>query len=63
MNEPIAELRAAVKAKDAAAFLKAHDAVTAACNNCHQATNFGFNVVRRPSDAPWFSNQDFATPR
>lgn len=63
MNQPIGELRAAVKAKDAAAFTKAYDAVTAACNNCHQATNFGFNVVRRPEGPSWFGNQDFAPPR
>jgi hypothetical protein len=62
MNEPLKELRAAIQAQDQAAFVKAFDAVTAGCNSCHQATNFGFNVVRRPADASWFSNQDF-TPR
>jgi len=39
------------------------DALTAACNGCHQATNFGFNVVRQPQDATWFGNQDFAPGR
>ena len=63
MDQPIRDLRAAVKAKDAAAFAVAYDAVTAGCNSCHQATNFGFNVVRRPSDPSWFSNQDFASRR
>jgi hypothetical protein len=59
MNEPLHQLRAAIQAQDQAAFVKAYDAVTAGCNSCHQATNFGFNVVRRPADPSWFSNQDF----
>jgi hypothetical protein len=63
MDAPIRDLRAAVKAKDAVAFAVAYDAVTAGCNSCHEATNFGFNVVRRPSNPPWFSNQDFAARR
>ncbi len=63
MDQPVRDLRAAVKAKDSAAFALAYDAVTAGCNSCHQATNFGFNVVRRPADPSWFSNQDFASPR
>jgi hypothetical protein len=60
MNEPLKELRAAIQAQDQDAFVKAFDTVTAGCNSCHQATNFGFNVVRRPADRSWFSNQDFA---
>ena len=59
MNEPIQQLRAAIQARDPEAFNRAFDAVTAGCNSCHQATNFGFNVVRRPSDPSWFGNQDF----
>lgn len=59
MNEPLRQLSGAIDAHDAAAFATAYDAVTAACNSCHQATNFGFNVVRRPSDSAWFGNQDF----
>jgi hypothetical protein len=60
MGQPIQKTRAAIEAKDAQAFSDAFDALTAGCNSCHQATNFGFNVVRRPSDAAWFGNQDFA---
>ena len=48
------------QAQNQDAFVKAFDTVTAACNSCHQATNSGFNVVRRPADRSWFSNQDFA---
>lgn len=62
MDQPLRELRTAVSAKDAQAFVAAYDAVTAGCNSCHEATNFRFNVVRRPADPSWFSNQDFASP-
>jgi len=63
VNEPLAELRTAVDKKDAAAFGRAYDALTAACNNCHQSTNFGFNVVQKPASNP-YPNQAFApTPK
>lgn len=61
VTQPIAELRAVVERKDAAAFPTAFDALTAACNNCHQATNFGFNVVQRPTANP-YPNQVFQSP-
>jgi hypothetical protein len=56
---PIADLRAVIEKRDAQAFEPAFDVLTKACNNCHQATNFGFNVVQRPTMNP-YSNQDFA---
>ena len=59
MDQPLADLGAAVKARDQAGFSARYDALTAACNSCHQATNFGFNVVTRPSFNP-YSNQSFA---
>ena len=59
MKTPIDTLRAAVKAKDAAKFMAAYDELTAGCNGCHQATEFGFNVVTRPNAVP-VPNQDFA---
>jgi hypothetical protein len=63
MDAPIAALRTAVAAKDAAQFAAAHEAVTAGCNGCHRATEFAFNVVVRPKTNP-FANQDFtARPR
>jgi hypothetical protein len=58
MTEPLAQLRAAIEKKDAAAFAKAYDGLTAACNACHQATNFGFNTVQRPLTNP-YPNQTF----
>jgi hypothetical protein len=59
--QPIADLRSAVDKKDSQAFAAAYDALTAACNNCHQATNFGFNRVQRPAENP-YPNQVFAPP-
>ncbi len=56
--EPLAEVRAAAERHDRAAFVRAYDTLTAACNNCHGAMNFGFNVVRRPTGNP-YTNQIF----
>lgn len=59
VTAPVADLRAVVEQKNAAAFESAFDALTKACNDCHQATNFGFNVVQRPATNP-YPNQVFA---
>jgi hypothetical protein len=59
MTVPLADVRAAVEKKDQKAFEPAFDALTKGCNDCHQATNFGFNVVQRPIGNP-YPNQDFA---
>ncbi len=56
---PVESLEEAIKAKDMDKFNTAFDAVTAGCNACHQATEFGFNVVIRPANSP-FPNQQFA---
>jgi hypothetical protein len=58
VTEPLTELRAAINKKDSAAFTQAYDALTSACNNCHQATNFGFNTVQTPTANP-YPNQVF----
>ena len=55
---PIDDLRKAVASRDPAAFAQAYDALTTACNDCHQATNFGFNRVQRPATNP-YPNQVF----
>jgi len=62
VTQPLADLRAAVSRKDPAAFALAYDGLTSACNNCHQATNFGFNRVQRPESNP-YPNQAFAPAR
>jgi hypothetical protein len=59
VSEPLAEVRVAVDERNATAFARAYDKLTAACNACHQATNFGFNVVQRPATNP-YPNQVFA---
>lgn len=61
MMQPLTDLRTTIKQKDAQAFAQAFDALTKACNDCHQATNFGFNRVQRPASNP-YPNQVFATP-
>jgi hypothetical protein len=58
VTEPLMELQATIEKKDAAAFAPAYDKFTAACNSCHEAMNFGFNVVQRPSGNP-YPNQIF----
>ena len=60
MSQPMGDLRSAISAHDKQAFVLAYDGLTAGCNSCHQATNFGFNVVKRPSGTSWFDNQAFA---
>ena len=62
MTDPVQRLRKAIDAHDASGFTQAFDALTEACNACHRATNFGFNVVIRPSGNP-YSNQAFEAPR
>ena len=59
MGERLANVRDAIAKRDARLFSGAYDALTEGCNSCHQATNFGFNVVKRPA-ANTFSNQSFA---
>jgi hypothetical protein len=61
LTKPLDDLDRAIEARDPEAFVTAFDALTAGCNSCHQAANFGFNVVRRPTGT-WFGNQDFAPP-
>ena len=58
MTAPVADLRAVIEKRDARAFESGFDALTKACNDCHQATNFGFNVVQRPTANP-YPNQVF----
>jgi hypothetical protein len=61
VGQPLKDLDAAIAGKDRERFAAAFDALTAGCNSCHQATNFGFNVVVRPAGNPYL-NQSFAPP-
>jgi hypothetical protein len=58
VTEPLRQLKAAVEKKDSAAFGPAFDGLTTACNSCHEATNFGFNIVQTPTANP-YPNQQF----
>jgi len=58
VTPPLENLRHAIEKHDAAAFTAAYDALTTACNSCHEATNFGFNRVQRPATNP-YPNQVF----
>ena len=58
MNAPIKELDDIIAAKDRGRFFTGFDELTKACNGCHQAANFGFNVVERPNQNP-YTNQVF----
>jgi hypothetical protein len=58
LAQPLKDLRAAIEKKDATTFVQAYDSLTAACNNCHQATNFTFNAVQTPATNP-YPNQAF----
>jgi hypothetical protein len=62
VTQPLADLRAAVVRKDRVVFGQRYDALTTACNDCHQATNFGFNRVQRPQANP-YPNQVFSPPQ
>jgi len=56
--EPLDSLRAAADRGDSKSFDAAFDALTSACNDCHQAMEFGFNRVQRPTSNP-YANQVF----
>ena len=58
MSQPLAALAQAVKDKNLAAFSTGYTNLTVACNTCHQATEFGFNIVAQPKFNP-FANQVF----
>lgn len=58
MAQPLADIERAIKDKNLQAFVRHYDDLTAACNACHQATDFGFNRVTRPAFNP-FANQAF----
>jgi len=48
----------AIRRKDLPLFKNSFSLLTNTCNNCHKATDHGFNVVIIPTNPP-VSNQDF----
>lgn len=60
ISEPaLAQVGESIKTGNSAAFARAFDKLTQACNSCHQAAGFSFIVIRVPTASP-FSNQLFA---
>jgi hypothetical protein len=60
IQAPLDSLAAAVKKQDPIAFKAGFLLLTTTCNNCHQATKHGYNVIQIPTTPP-FSNQVFST--
>lgn len=60
-KQPFADLERAIDKRSSRAFVRAYDSLTAACNDCHVASNKGYIVIRRPTANP-YSDQIF-TPR
>jgi hypothetical protein len=58
IRQPISQVDEAIRAKDKQSFMQAFDNLTEACNSCHRATKFDFNVVVRPTGNP-YTNQRF----
>src|SRR5262245_35948048 len=58
ITKEIVALEKAIEAKDMKAFTAGYDKLTAACNACHQGTENGFIVIKRPTQ-PAFTNQDY----
>jgi len=55
---PLDSINVAIQQKSDTRFKAAFRLLTSTCNNCHQITSHGFNVIKIP-DTPPFTNQDF----
>lgn len=60
LKPAIDSVRNAIRQKDLSLFKNSFSVLTNTCNNCHKATDHGFNVVIIPTSPP-VSNQDFKT--
>jgi hypothetical protein len=58
INPELDSVMQAIEQKNIMLFNSSYTLLTNNCNNCHQATNFEFNIVKIP-DTPPFSNQVF----
>ena len=58
ITKEIVDLEKAIEAKDFKKFATGYDKLNAACNACHQGTENGFVVIKRPT-TPAFTNQDY----
>jgi hypothetical protein len=62
ITKEIAALEKSIEAKDSKGFATGYDKLTQACNACHQGTENGFVVIKRPTQ-PAFTNQDYRPRR
>ncbi len=58
LNAPLDSIEKSIEQRDPEAFKRNFIHLTNTCNKCHQAVNFGFNVVKIPTTSP-FTNQEF----
>jgi hypothetical protein len=58
INPAIDSVNHAIQQKDPSSFKRGFFLLTNTCNDCHKATNHGFNVVTIPNNLP-VVNQDF----
>jgi hypothetical protein len=59
VGEPLHGVFLAIQARDAQKCAAGYERLTAACNNCHEAVNHPFIVIKAP-DRSEFPNQEFA---
>jgi hypothetical protein len=59
ITKEIVDLEKAIADKNFKQFAAGYDKLNAACNACHQGTENGFVVIKRPT-RPAFTNQDYA---
>jgi hypothetical protein len=60
--DPIIAINDAIKAQDGAQFASGYNALTTACNACHQGIGRGFIVIQVPTAQP-FGDQSFTPPK
>ncbi len=58
LKPPVDSVTDAIRQKNLSLFKNSFSLLTNTCNNCHKATDHGFNVVIIPTTPP-VSNQDF----
>jgi len=61
LKSSIDSVTGAISQRNLQSFKNSFSALTNTCNNCHKATDHGFNVVVIPTNPP-VSNQDFRVP-
>jgi len=62
IDSPLDSVINAINKKDLPAFKNSFVLLTNTCNNCHKATDHGFNVVTMPTNLP-VVNQDFKSSK